>query len=122
MSKKDDYFDDGISVDQKIDLDSTNIHVTTISKHDFTDVITGKTRKQRVQSGTKTFKYVLGDVYRLCIASDKHEAMLLFGAVDPMRVDIVSGNSQYTFDIFRPHTVLYSDYNPSVLILEFPFK
>lgn len=121
MAKKDDYFDDGISVDQSIDPGSTNVNVSTLDKHDFADLVKDSKRKSCSHNRVQTYKYVLGDVYRLCRAESLQHAMLLFGAVDPVRVALVPGSPGYILDIFAEHTIINSNYDGS-LILEFPFK
>lgn len=109
---------DGLTVDQTFDPESTNLNVTTVASQDVSGV---PVKRRRARQTIKLFKYVLGDVYRLCYASDRNEAMLVFGAVDHVRVDAVVLGDQFIYDLFSEGCVIQSLYDGRN-IFQIPFK
>jgi hypothetical protein len=63
-----------------------------------------------------------GDKLRLALASDKKEAMFLFGTHDSNRVNRYALDSFFLVNVFEPHGLIPSDYDPSRYILEFPLR
>lgn len=101
---------------QTSNLDSTNIDVHSVHSDDITG-LTKRTRKAK----PKVWKYVLGDVYRLCHASDRNDAMLAFGATNHVRVDMCTIGDELVYDLFCNVKLIKSDYDGRNLF-EFTFK
>jgi len=80
---------------------------------------TGHVTSTRVKHST--YQFQLGGVLRLCLATDKKEAMLVFGTRDANRVNRYVIDSSLAFDLFRPHDIVISDYDGRT-ILQFPLK
>lgn len=100
---------------------SVNLGVTggdVVSVH--SDDITGLTKRTR-KAKPKVWKYVLGDVYRLCHANDRNDAMLAFGTVDHVRVDMCIIGDELIYDLFRNVKLVVSEYDGRNLF-EFTFK
>lgn len=69
-----------------------------------------------------TYQYQLGDKYKLCIAKDKKEAMLVFGVKDVNRVNrYIVKDAGLVGDLFREHDQEYSSYDGR-MILVFNYK
>jgi len=69
----------------------------------------------------KTYQYQLGEVLKLCLATDKKEAMRVFDTKDVNRVNRYIVNSSLTIDLFRPHEIEVSSFDGRT-ILTFPTK
>lgn len=102
--------------DVSINLGATGSDVVSVHSDDITG-LTKRTRKTK----TKVWKYVLGDVYRLCHASDRNDAMLAFGAVNHVRVDPTTIGNELIYDLFGNVQLLKSDYDGRN-IFQFTFK
>lgn len=92
--------------DLSIDLGSTGIDVHSVHSDDITG-LTKRTRKAK----PKVWKYVLGDVYRLCHARDRNDAMLAFGTVDHVRVDAVVIGDELIYDLFANVKLVVSEFD-----------
>ncbi|AXH78038.1 MAG: hypothetical protein [Microviridae sp.] len=98
------------------DLDVISDYVASVHSDDITG-LTKRTRKTK----PKVWKYVLGDVYQLCHASDRNDAMLAFGAIDNVRVDPTVIGDELVYDLFGNVQLLKSDYDGRN-IFQFTFK
>lgn len=98
------------------DLDGTNIDVATVHSSD----IQGVSKRIRI-SKPKVWKYVLGDVYQLCYARDRHDAMLAFGAIDNVRVDCITLGDEFVYNLFNEGSIVTSAYDGRNLF-QFKFK
>lgn len=105
-----------LSANTSFNLDSLSVDVSSMHSDD----VTGLTRRTR-KAKPKVWKYVLGDVYRLCHARDRNDAMLAFGAVDYVRVDNCTIGDELVYDLFANVKLIKSDYDGRN-IFEFTFK
>jgi len=102
--------------DISINMGATDSNVVSVHSDDITG-LAKRNRKRR----PKVWKYVLGDVYRLCHASDRHDAMLAFSAVDNVRVDPTTIGDELVYDLFGNVQLLKSDFDGRN-IFQFTFK
>lgn len=102
--------------DVSIDMGATSSNVVSVHSDDITG-LTKRTRKTK----PKVWKYVLGDVYRLCHARDRLDAMLAFGCNDHVRVDPVTIGDELIYDLFANVELVKSEYDGRNLF-QFTFK
>jgi hypothetical protein len=110
-------FIEGLTVDPVSDPESISIAGFTVAVEDVAGVKPKRKRKAKRQ----VWKYVLGDVYRLCHASDRNDAMLAFGADDTLRVDWCTLGDEFIYNLFREFRLYKSEYDGRN-IFEFSFK
>jgi len=73
------------------------------------------------QKKLTTYQFQVDDRLKLCLATDKKEALLVFGTKDVNRVNRYVVNSALTLDLFKPHEQEYSTYDHR-MIISFPSK
>lgn len=58
-----------------------------------------------------TYQFQVGDLLKLCLATDKKDAMKAFYTSDTNRVNRYIVNSSLALDLFRDHTTEKSNYD-----------
>lgn len=102
--------------DVSVNLDALGSNVMSVHTDDIAGVVKRKRKPKR-----KVWKYVLSDVYRLCHASDRNDAMLAFGTTDHVRVDVCSLSDEFIYSIFDSVKLFKSEYDRRN-IFEITFK